>query len=140
MFIYLSIWKGKAINLPISLGGDNYLGRDGHSSTHLFGRGVVIHLTIHPGENGHSSTKFFGMEWPSIYPSFWEGLVIHLRIFCLGWGCWWSFIYPFILEGIATHLPICFWRGWPITYPSIWAGIAIHLPIYLGRDCHSSTH
>ena len=73
-FIYPFILEGIATHLPICFWRGCHLpikfGEDGHSSTHLFGRVVVIHPPIHSGENGHSSTNCFGMGWPSIYPSF----------------------------------------------------------------------
>ena len=69
--------------LPIYLGGDGFCGRDGHSSTNLFGREVkfIIYLTLerdgrssthqhlpfHLAGDGHSPTHEFGRDLEFVY-------------------------------------------------------------------------
>ena len=87
------------------------LGRDGNSSTHLFGMGLkFVYLLM-----------YLGRAWPFIHPFIWQGMATHLPM-NLG-GIWNLFIYLSIWKGKAINLPI-----------------SLGGDNYLGGDGHASTH
>ena len=75
--------------LPIYLGGDGFCGKDGHSSTNLFGKEVKFIYLLNFGKGWpliypSTSTLSFGRGWPLTYPCIWEGNGIYLPIYLGG--------------------------------------------------------
>ena len=113
-FIYPSLWDGVAINLTISLGegGDLFIHLLGKGMPPIYPsiyEGMAINLPIYLGGDSPLSTYLFVKGCPII----WEGIVIDRSIYLLFIYFWkgWSFIYPSFWEGIAIHLAIYFGEG-----------------------------